>query len=507
MQTNRNRNRTAAMRGLSAAGCVAALSLAASCDSFINPDPNDVLAPETFYRTSSDAVAAVNGVYEQTKWAHWLGYWYMSDIATDDIIATANFGSDGHRMADYTFDANEWPLGDYWGGRYTIISRANAVLERVPPIVMDTTLRNRLLGEAQYLRALAYFELVRAFGDVPLIEHELRSLGELHVSRTPQAQVYALIESDLQQAITRLPPKSAYSTDDKGRASKGAAQALLAKVYLNEQKYTEAAAMAAQVIASGEYALLDNYKDNFKIATEIVNSESIFEINYDGTLDPGSGAVMNLFSLPGGYPGGDAYGLMQLPPSLKALFAANDERGEHATFMTPPYTDAEGRVVTWDLPPNSASAFDKYLDETNQQNMHSRGWAQQSNNWIIQRYADVLLIYAEAVNEGGTAGSMTKETALNMVRQRANLPAVSGLSAAAFRDSLRVERRREFVFEGQRWFDLSRWNLLATVFQAKKAEMATIYPGEDVHIPPSNLFPIPQSEININPSLTQNPGW
>lgn len=484
---------------------LAALVLANGCSDFISPKPNDVLTTENFYNTSSDAVAAVNAVYSQTKWNYWLGFWYMSDIATDDIIASANFGSDGHRMADYIFDPLEWPLSDAWGSRYAAINQANAVLDRVPAIAMDGTLKARLLSETRYLRALAYFDLVRFFGDVPLVEHEVTKVAGLDVSRTPATQVYALIVSDLQAAAASLP--ASYSGSDLGRATSGAALSLLAKVYLNEKDYPHAAQTASQVILSGQYSLNATWKDNFRVSDEMINPESIFEINYDATLDPGAGSIMALFSMPSGYPGGDAYGLMQVTPSLISLFAASDQRGDHGTFMISPYTDEMGRTVTWTMPPGAA--FDKYLDETNSQNMTSRGWVQQSNDWIVQRYADVLLIYAEAVNEGATATAAgSAEAALNKVRTRAGIAAVSGLSQGAFRDSLRLERRREFVFEGQRWFDLSRWGTLNAAIQAKTAEVSALMPGETTpHGVPSNLMPVPQSQLDINHKLTQNTGW
>src|SRR5438876_5503232 len=122
--------------GLSVLGALAALVFASSCDSFLDPSPSDVLTPENFYRTSSDAVAATNAVYESTKWSYWLGFWYISDIATDDIVAGPRFGSDGHRMSNYIFDSSEWPMGDMWGSAYWIINRAHAVLDRVPGMHM-----------------------------------------------------------------------------------------------------------------------------------------------------------------------------------------------------------------------------------------------------------------------------------------------------------------------------------------------------------------------------------
>jgi len=488
-------------------GALAGLVFATSCDSFLDPSPSDVLTPENFYKTSSDAVAATNAVYESTKWSYWLGFWYISDIATDDIMAGPRFGSDGHRMSDYIFDATEWPMGDMWGSAYWIINRANAVLDRVPGIAMDPTLRDRLLNETRFLRANAYFNLVRSFGDVPLLEHEVKSLDGLRVSRAAAADVYALIVNDLQQAAAGLPPS--YSGSDIGRVTSGAAQAMLAKVYLTRQNWGSAAQTAGQLIATGRYTLLPNWRDCFKIATEIINSESIFEINYDGLLDPGAGSVHTLFSLPADFPGGDAYGLMTVAPSLVNLFAASDTRGKNGTFITSPYVDALGDTATWADPPATLGpAFIKYLDQTDFQNMHQRAWVRQANNWIVLRYADVLLMYAEAVNEGGTATAGSAEAALKLVRVRAGIPAVSGLSQAAFRDSVWLERRREFVFEGQRWFDLSRWGVLDSVIVAKTTELGTIAPGETtVHGARSNLLPIPQGELSKNPNLTQNTGW
>lgn len=485
-------------------GSLTALSFA-GCDDFIAPNPTDVLAPENFYASRADAISAVNSVYSQTQWVYFY-YWYQSDVASDDILASANFGPDGHQLASYTFDPTLWSINEVWLNGYVTINRANIVLDRVPPIVMDITERNRVLGEAHYLRALMYWELVRMFGDVPLLEHEAKSVADARIPRAPAAQIYSLIVSDLQTAIKDLP--ASYSGPDLGRATSGAATALLAKVYLNQKDYTNAAKYAGQVMSSGQYALNANWLDNFRIASEFTSPESIFEINYGAPEQTAGvvGSVQTLFSLPSGFPGGDAYGLMQVSPELIALYAANDQRGNGATYMSSPYTDASGRTATWGVP--NGAAFHKWLDETDSKDMTARSWSQMPNNWIIQRYADVLLIYAEAVNAGGTATNGSAEAALNQVRSRAGIPTVSGLSSAALTDSIRVERRREFAFEGQRWFDLSRWGILDAVIRAKTTMMQTLQPGEtEIHGVPSNLFPIPDGQINSNGLLTQNPGW
>jgi starch-binding outer membrane protein, SusD/RagB family len=502
MQTN---NLLKALRRKTAIlGCLTALSVA-GCDQFLEPKPTDVLAPENFYRSAADAVAAVNSVYSQAQWVYfWI--WYESDVASDDAFATPNYGADGHQLASYTFDPTLWSINDLWTNAYITINKANIVLDRVPPIVMDVTERNRVLGEAHYLRALMYFQLVRMFGDVPLMEHEAKSVADAQIPRTAAAQVYALIVSDLQTAVNDLPPS--YTGADLGRATSGAATSLLAKVYLNQKDYNNAAKYAGQVMSSGQYSLNARWLDNFKISLEYVNPESIFEINYGAPEQtPGVvGSVQTLFTLPSGFPGGDAYGLIQVNPDLIALYSANDQRGNGATYMTSPYVTALGDTATWGVP--NGAAFHKWIDETNSKDMTARSWQQMPNNWIIQRYADVVLIYAEAVNSGGTATNGSAEAAFNQIRARAGIPTVSGLAPAALTDSIRVERRREFAFEGQRWFDLSRWGILDATVQAKTLQMQTLFPGETgVHGAPSNLFPIPDGQINSNSLLTQNPGW
>jgi starch-binding outer membrane protein, SusD/RagB family len=198
-------------------------------------------------------------------------------------------------------------------------------------------------------------------------------------------------------------------------------------------------------------------------------------------------------------------------------FSATDVRGNHGSFMISPYADAyhAPTLVTWSVPSLNSSggagaAFDKYLDETNTQNETARSWEQQGNGWPILRYADVLLMYAEAVNNGGTPTSISAAQALNMVRQRGdpNASTVAGLGSAAFFDTLQVERRKEFIYEGSRWFDLSRWGLLDSAITVKTGQINTLYPNETTpHGTVSNLFPIPLTEIQVNPKLTQNPGY
>ena len=497
-------------------GCVLAVMAGASCNKFLDPNPTDVLTTENFYKSATDAVSAVNGAYAQMPYTY-LYFFYLGDIAGDDIMADAGFGSDGHQLADYTFDKTLWTVDYVWSNAYITINRCNIVLDRVPAIQMDTTLKLRVLGEAQFIRALSYFTLVSLFGDVPLVTKEVTNAKLGVVARTPKAQVYTQIEADLQTAAKNLP--ASYGGSDAGRATSGAALSLLGKVYLYQQDWTNAANYLGQVINSGTYQLNAKYYDNFRVATQNTNPENVFSVDYGSpeTVTGYIGQIALLFGLPSGFPGGDAYSLELVLPSAVNSFSATDSRGRGASFITSPDTVrstylANGKgdsIITWNSPPGAA--LHKPVDEQDHQNMTARSWEQQPNYQPIIRYSDVLLMYAEAVANGGTQTAGPAGAALDKVRIRGDSMATpaAGLSGAAFMDTLRIERKREFMYEGIRWFDLSRWGILDQTLRAKQAEILTIFPGEfsAVHGVPSNIYPIPQTEINSDPLLTQNPGW
>jgi hypothetical protein len=494
-------------------GVLCGAIVASSCNKFLDPQPTDVLTSTNFYKDSSDAVSAINAAYAQMPYTY-LYYFYMGDISGDDLMADAGFGSDGHQLADYTFDNTLWTLDYVWSNEYITINRANIVIGAVPGIQMNPTTKARVIGEAKFIRALSYFTMVNLFGDVPLVTTTITNAKQANLPRTPKAQVIALIESDLQSAAASLP--ASYSGGDVGRATSGAAQALLAKVYLFQQDWNDAATWAGKVMnntSANNYSLNAVYNDNFRIASQNSNPENIFSINFGSpeTVTGLVGSIELLFGLPSGFPGGDAYGLEFVLPSLVNSYSPTDTRGNGATFMISPYTTScvVDTTVKWTAPPGAA--IHKPLDECDHQNMTSRSWEQQPNYQPILRYADVLLMYAEAVAEGGPATAGPASAALDAVRRRGdpNATSTGGLGVSAFIDTLRVERRKEFVYEGQRWFDLSRWGILDQALRAKQAEILTIYPTEfgAVHGAPHPLFPIPQVEINAEPALTQNAGW
>src|SRR5215467_5377220 len=260
---------TSLRRACVTAAGVATLVIGSGCSDFLDPKPNDVLAPENFYQTAQDAVTAVNSVYAQTLWFYFWQF-YQTDVASDDAIATPNFGTDGHQLADWTLDASLWSINDNWTNAYITITRANTVIDRVPSITMDEAQRSRVVGEAQFIRGLMYFNLVRMFGGVPLILHELKSVAEAQTPRATSDQVYQQVIADLTAAKAGLPAQYANATD-VGRATSGAAQALLTTVYLTQKDYAKAAQEGGALISSGRYALNADYLANFRVAKELTN--------------------------------------------------------------------------------------------------------------------------------------------------------------------------------------------------------------------------------------------
>jgi len=225
-------------RLLSIAGCLCGALLTGSCNKFLDPNPTDVLTPDNFYKSASDAVSAVNGVYAQMPYTY-LFWWYMTDLPCDVLFANAGFGADGHQFADYNLDKTLHWFNDEWVDFYITIDRANIVIAKVPAIQMDPTERARVIGEAKFLRALTYFHAVSFFGDVPLVLTEITNATQAKLPRTPKAQVYTQIIADLQSAAQSLP--ASYTGTDVGRATSGAATALLAKVYLYRGDWNNAA--------------------------------------------------------------------------------------------------------------------------------------------------------------------------------------------------------------------------------------------------------------------------
>jgi len=468
---------------------MAALVLA-GCSKILEKSPESNYTPDNFYRNAEDAKAAVNAVYDQmnTSDIYDQVMWIVQDQSTDDAEwgggrSTAN--QPKNDLDKYTFTPATATFQTLWAACYKSVNRSNAALERIPPIAMDEPLKARLLGEAKFMRAFYYFTLVRLFGDIPMIVKETTSLNNLQVARTPAEDVYKQIIQDFTDAEAILPVS--YTAAEKGKATKGAAKAFLAKVYLTREEWAKAAAKAKEVMDLGAgYDLWSNFADAFLLANKN-GKESIFEIQANGLI--GEGSWMQGYMRPPFDRVNNIAGFGDDPPtqSIYNAYQASDTR-RNATLRMYSATGTPAAPATIVFP----CYVSKYLDPG------ATGNNDGSNNYPVIRYADVLLMYAEALNEQG-AGNTEAYDAVNKVRRRAGLTDLSGLTQPAFRDSVLLERRLELAFEGHRRYDLLRTKRLVTAMNAQN-------PGIAIK-PHQTLFPIPQTERDVNSLLTQNNGY
>jgi hypothetical protein len=374
-----------------------------------------------------------------------------------------------------------------WVDTYHGILLCNVVLDRIAPIAMDETLRSRYIGEAKFLRALMYFNLVRIYGDVPLVVSETKSVAEGYAqTRVAVASVYDQIIADLSDAEQKLPV--AYTGANIGRATKGAAKGLLGKVYLTKKDYANAQTKLKEVLDLGTYSLLPNYADLWKTANAN-NAESLFEVQFKK----------------GGLGTGSNYYLQFAPRNSGTVITGLG----FAQGRNIPNTDISKAYETNDLRKNISMAESYVMNGTTINDKYTLKFrdvpyidGDADNHWPVIRYADVLLMYAEAVNEKNGGPSAEAYTSINSVRARAGLPVLaSGLTHDAFALAVEHERQVELAFEGHRWFDLVRTGRALTVMNAHFAGTITVKPFQ-------LLYPVPQSQVTINPDgIKQNPGY
>lgn len=482
---------------------IAVLFFISCSDDFLDKQPLDTINTENYPNTAEELVAVVNGAYQPLQWPklYNLRMW-TSDIMAGNSIVGAGGGTDGietQDMANFIVQPDNAGVLDLWRGPWPGILMTNIVLQTAPTLDIDEATKNRSMGEAYFLRAHYYFILARYFGDVPLITTPLSSDDNLFPSRDPVMEVYELIISDLTHATQLLPPKSAYGQQELGRASKGAAYGMLAKVYLTLGNYQEVVNMTTQVEGLG-YALNDNYYDNFNIQNE--NSiESIFEVQYASDGGYGFWSNENQASWASPFMGprgsnfvGGAYGWNQPTQEFMNQYESNDSRKD-VTVLYDGCPNFDGLNYDSDY---SYSGYNvrKFLVPISVVPSYDNS----PMNFPVLRYADILLMKAEALNELGQTNDAG--IYLNRVRDRAGLDDITlGLSQTQFRNAVLKERRMELAFEGQRWFDLIRVNngqygldFLHSIGKNNASQK---------HL----LFPVPQIEIDRNPNLTQNPGY
>ena len=472
-----------------------------SCEKRLDLAPLNNPTVNTFYKTPADAAAAITGIYAtlQDIYTH-ENIVTPNTVGTDDAVPFLQGNADRRALWSYTFVTTNNFTGGPWGIAYQAIQRANVAIARIPGIAMDENLKKRYVGEAKFLRAMMYFNLVRFYGGVPIIRGETTTLENVAIPRNTKEEVYAFIESDLKDASDILPLR--YTGADIGRATKGASMGLLAKVHLTQAGndasstfWAKAAATAKEVMDLGVYDLWENYADVFDTKNK-GGKESLFEVMY---LTDVNGNWHTTYWAPRGDPRvpANGFGTIRVTKSLFDLFSDNDKR-KPVTFLTSyvnPNTGATVNLSVDDPNPALAVSFWKLADMT------SRVGGGGGKSFPYLRYSDILLIFAEAINEVNGPTQEAYNT-LNRVRTRAGLDPVSGLTKDQFREAVLVERRREFALEGQRWFDLVRRNRLVEAVQAETSF------GRNPQIKPFNtLFPIPQREMGANPALVQNPGY
>lgn len=472
-----------------------------SCKGFLDETPTAQITSVNFYRTDKDIVEAVNAVYGQMA-INWQERMHILSELRADLVKVGPQASGAARLLPFdlfTYDNLNSDLLGTWGTFYTAINNANAVIENVPqaPSATDVT-KKRVLAEARFLRAFAYYNLVRLWGAVPLKLTATSSPENLQTPKSTEDGIYAAILADLQYAAGETPENPGlpviYTGANSGRATVGAANALLAEVHLTRKNWAKAAEYAKKVIDSKRYELWDNYTDVFLYANKYAansapNGEAIFEFQYQQDAAVPSFIVRwtgpRDVLLQGLNPGRGGFGNYTAVPQAYALYSAQDARRESVFPST--YVNASGATLPLNPSPTANDFYTLKYKLTGQ----TAPFGNAGNNWPIFRLADVLLIYAEAANEVG-GPSADAYAAINRIRKRAKLPDLTGgLAQTAFRDSLYSERARELFLEGDRFFDLVRTNRI--VSELAKVGVAVT---ED-----RKFLPIPQSEIDLNPNL------
>jgi len=475
------------------------------CKKFLQKDLQGQLTQQSFPTTAADALLATNASYEILRdWYYNSGGYPILDIMSDDARKGSNPNDQLNYVGPYdvfTFSATQDGLDRWWNTLYVGVKRTNVVIQFVPDIQMDDALRTRYVAEAKFIRGLLYFDFVRAWGGVPLVT----SVNPpLHLTRASKEEVYAVIIADLQFAVDHLPMRSEYGSSDLGRATKGTAQALLARVYLFRNDYINAEKYALNVINLTQYGLEPVYTDANGVKGNN-GIESVFEV----------GAIQVENTEGGGAQYGNVQGVRGTPnkgwgfnrPSVdfRNSFEPGDTRYKGTVIdlgdtldgvvilgdgATPDVTkDAQGNII--EIECYSRKVWVPGENVISQWGFHRR----------LIRYADVLLMAAEALNENGKPAEAL--TYLNMVRARARqgnnniLPDITTTNQSELNDIIFNERRHELAMEGWRFWDLVRTGRAAQVL----GPLGFITGKHE-------LLPIPQSEIDISQgSLTQNPNW
>lgn len=550
----------------------AGMSALTSCNDFLTEEVRGSENLDTYFSSEEEVNSYVGGCYfEIAKGGGWwqiYNTWLMSDMTTDDLWDGNTTQGDGYQEVTHFMPTaqSNGILQNFWGARYQGITTCNIGIERIPAANINEELKNRRLAEVRFLRAFFYFDLVRNFGGVPLITAYTGNAEG--VARNTQEEVYKFVEDELKAAAEVLPQRSEYAAADMGRATRGAALGILGKAQLYQGKWEEAKATLKTIIDEGEYELLENFGDVWSVKHN--NSrESLFEVQqtYGGDQYALGGSLTVVSGCRNGVGDGWAWG--QPTSDLENAFkAAGDTERLRWTIIKTACTEIAGETQFQKFIDNNGSTFSSggANDPKFQGYKSDFGWtdATFNNTYIIDpaqhksariirkyfvpledrpevynidkiplnhrvlRYADVLLMYAEACAE--TGDNSNAQWALNKVRARVGLAPVNA-TGTALRDAVRAERRLELAHEQCRLYDLRRWDcengkkMMCNVFgpngtfvkynTGADADMYEKYnQGETsdkgIRFQENRdlLYPVPLYEIqHSNGAIVQNPGW
>jgi hypothetical protein len=464
--------------------------VANACTGILDKEPLGRLDATVAIQNQADAIQAVNACYESLMFNNNNNNFYWAfGIITSDIAVVGGDGSrPGLTELDFlTHTPRTEEFNQFWRLNYNGITQCNTVLERVPSIAMDPILKDRIIGEALFLRAYYYFLLAQVFGDVPLII-EILAPDQLKIPRAPRNAVFEQIIKDCTEAADLLPVS--HTNANKGRATKGAALALVAKTHLYLKNWSQVIQFVDQVKGLGIYDLMEDYQDNFRKNTQN-NKESVWEIQH-ANLELGVGNSLNQWFASRKF--GSGYGFAETTQEYVMQFEPGDPRRRFTVAQNnDPYF---GQIYK---PSFSTTRFGpvKYLQSDEEVSQKADG----DINYTAIRFAEVLLWEAEAMAELGMVAQA--QVPLERVRARARaqaanpavaLPPVTTTDQNAMIQAVRHERNVELGYEMHRFFDLVRWGVAADLlpgFQRGKHE----------------VFPLPQTEMDLNPSLVQNPGY
>lgn len=462
-----------------------------SCKKFLDLRPEAQISSANFYLNSNDFQTALTGVYGTFRGLFSSSNMlYIGELTTDNTEIQWSSPS----VSEMQLDQNAVnPTNGYvdavWNTCLTTISRCNTILNRIDKVDFDVTTKNRIKGETKFLRAFSYFYMVRIFGNVPITDQEFTSpeqISSADLSLQSKDKVYAVIINDLNSADSLLPSTP---NADKTIASKGTVKTLLGKIYLTIQNWDNAAAKLKEVIDLNQYSLAGAYKTLFTNGNNNLK-ESIFEIQYVSGQNIGNN-----------------YSYLFTPAiTSSALFPNNQQTAGRIV----PTLNMINAYEPGDL--RKAVSVNDSVALINGSKSYSRyglkfvdfkaiNVVDGSITYTVLRYADVLLMYAEALNElNQTSGAYQY---INAVRARADLPNLPALNKDDLKLAIEKERRVEFLHEGHRWFDLVRTGRVKTVMNTFYATLGLSYKVDDYEL----IFPIPQNEVDLNPAVKQNPGY